>query len=187
MSADESGLRAFGRVSVARSVYEYQRLEKATAMFIDSHRLALPPVVYGTWAVWIEVAPWVIETVQGEGQHLSKRRFHDGLHALEHILISLVPLIVMCEQQDFSSQHARHDLTDCSDHLLLFETHRGGLGLSMRVADRVRFLLERALEGMESCPCRDGCPSCVFLSICGDDNAHVDKAAAVDIAKLLLM
>jgi DEAD/DEAH box helicase domain-containing protein len=136
------------------------------------------------------------------------RDFDRGaLHAIEHVLLSIAPLHALCEIGDLSCQHTRRDgdrnrcaqcckykyagihllhCTGVSDLLLLFETSRGGSGLSAVVSSRWFALLDAALRVLQSCACAQGCPQCVHVSQCGDYNEGLDKGAAKLTLTMLL-
>ena len=47
-------------------------------------------------------------------------------------------------------------------------------------------MLERTLEMLSSCPCEDGCPSCVHSPQCGNANRTLNKQLAIRLLKQLL-
>jgi DEAD/DEAH box helicase domain-containing protein len=72
----------------------------------------------------------------------------------------------------------------CRDKLLLYETHRGGMGLAERLSGAFDALLRSAQRIITECPCEVGCLSCVLLGSCYEEG--VDKAAAAEILSALL-
>merc|ERR1712110_942181 len=46
-------------------------------------------------------------------------------------------------------------------------------------------LLSNAVELIESCSCKEGCPNCIVTPRCGEYNHGLDKAAALKIGRAL--
>ena len=56
----------------------------------------------------------------------------------------------------------------------------------MRPSGRVETLLDATCSLIEDCEGEDGCPACVHSPKCGSGNRPIDKAAAAQVARLLL-
>eukprot|EP00638_Chattonella_subsalsa_P000234 CAMPEP_0117767162 /NCGR_PEP_ID=MMETSP0947-20121206/21430_1 /TAXON_ID=44440 /ORGANISM="Chattonella subsalsa, Strain CCMP2191" /LENGTH=1052 /DNA_ID=CAMNT_0005590729 /DNA_START=41 /DNA_END=3200 /DNA_ORIENTATION=+ len=171
----------YGPVTVRKQVYGYRHRDKRTTEILEMVDVFLPPTEFQTLAMWLEIPPSVKDHVVSLGRDYDK----GGLHAIEHVLISLAPASVMCDQADLSCQHTRRDGDINRDKLLLFETQRGGLGLSEKLMQQFVLLLQTAKEIIQSCNCEDGCLSCIQLGRCGEYNEGLEKDAALDILNLL--
>lgn len=94
-------------------MYGYKVRDKLTARVTDAVDLYLPPMEYDTMAVWLTELPHELRQrfrEYGPGGKPHYTRFGQaGLHAIEHVLISLAPLEIMCDPQDLSCQHTRRD------------------------------------------------------------------------------
>jgi DEAD/DEAH box helicase domain-containing protein len=69
----------------------------------------------------------------------------------------------------------------------VYDGVEGGLGFSRAVYDEFESLAARAADRLRSCDCGrpDGCPACTYSPNCGNDNAPLLRAAAVDVLALL--
>jgi DEAD/DEAH box helicase domain-containing protein len=70
--------------------------------------------------------------------------------------------------------------------IFIYDGYPGGVGLSARAYEILEDLVRRTLELTASCPCEDGCPSCIHSPKCGSGNKPLDKEATLKIAALLL-
>jgi DEAD/DEAH box helicase domain-containing protein len=69
----------------------------------------------------------------------------------------------------------------------VYDGVEGGLGFSRAVYDEFEALAARAADRLRSCDCGrpDGCPACTYSPNCGNDNAPLLRAPAVDVLELL--
>ncbi len=69
----------------------------------------------------------------------------------------------------------------------VYDGVEGGLGFSRAVYDEFEGLAARAADRLRACDCGrpDGCPACTYSPNCGNDNAPLLRAAAVDVLELL--
>jgi DEAD/DEAH box helicase domain-containing protein len=69
----------------------------------------------------------------------------------------------------------------------VYDGVEGGLGFSRAVYDEFERLAARAADRLRACDCGrpDGCPACTYSPNCGNDNAPLLRAAAVDVLELL--
>lgn len=87
------------------------------------------------------------------------------------------------------------------NRILLYDTQVGGIGLTKAMLSRGKELLEAALDIVETCRCKTGCPSCVHDHLCKvwentvksclltsfqEYNEVIDKPASVIILKSLI-
>jgi len=163
-------------------VYGYRVKDKRTMRVRDEVELHLPAMEYQTVACWLELPPTLPKSLFPP--HEQERYDRGGLHAIEHLLISLAPLELFCEPSDWSCQHTRRDTDLNRLKLLLFETARGGMGLSTQMAGALGKLLRSAQKIVSKCPCENGCLECILLPSCYEDG--LDKEAANIILQALV-
>lgn len=113
--------------------------------------------------------------------------FDSGLHGLEHLLLGLLPLEVMCDPTDVGSTSHGADLANNSQPVIyLFDSCEGGAGFAHGCYLRVEDLLQLAYSTVKSCRCASGCPACVQSARCREANDRVSKQGARQILQLLL-
>ena len=106
-----------------------------------------------------------------------------SLHALEHALIGLLPVFAHCDTRDVGgvSEVAHPDLG--GPVISVHDAHPGGVGIAEVAFERIEELLAATAENIETCPCAEGCPSCVQSPGCGSGNEPLDKAGAALLAR----
>ena len=84
-----------------------------------------------------------------------------AIGGLAYVLGNLAPLYLMCDPSDIQvSADARNPLTQAPT-LVIYETVPAGVGFSQRLFELSEELFAAALELVDDCRCRDGCPACV--------------------------
>jgi DEAD/DEAH box helicase domain-containing protein len=113
--------------------------------------------------------------------------FMGGIHALEHALIGLMPLLVLCDRNDLGGiAHPWHHQTGGAA-IFVYDGYAGGMGLTEQGFSAIGQLLTRTGEAIAACPCQLGCPSCVHSPKCGSGNRPIDKEAACFILDRLIL
>jgi DEAD/DEAH box helicase domain-containing protein len=105
---------------------------------------------------------------------------------VEHAAIGLLPLLAMCDRWDIGGvSYPRYPETGEAT-IFIYDGHRGGVGVTEKGFELLNELLRRTLDAITSCPCKDGCPSCIQSPKCGNLNAPLDKCAAVELLRHFL-
>jgi len=89
-----------------------------------------------------------------------------------------IPLKVLDEKEE----PAFYDIA-FEPNIFIYDHFPGGIGLSPSLFDLEKQLLEQCLKTINSCPCQEGCPSCVGPT---KETGRQAKQAAMDILKNLL-
>jgi len=80
---------------------------------------------------------------------------------LAYVLSNIAPLFLMCAPGDVQvSAEVRNPLTRLPT-VVIYERVSAGVGFSQRLFELHDRLLASALELVNDCLCRDGCPACV--------------------------
>ncbi|MEI6043815.1 MAG: DEAD/DEAH box helicase [Chloroflexota bacterium] len=113
--------------------------------------------------------------------------FDSGLHGLEHLLLGLFPLEVMCDPQDIGSASYGSDLEhQTRPTIYFFDSFEGGAGFTHGCYPRFEDLLHLAARTLASCRCKEGCPACVQSARCREVSVSVSKEATSAILHHLL-
>jgi DEAD/DEAH box helicase domain-containing protein len=100
--------------------------------------LDLPPQVFETEGLWVEVPDRI--RVQAEA---AKLHFMGGIHAMEHALIGLMPLVVLCDRGDLGGiSHPWHEQAG-SAAVFVYDGYTGGMGLTARAFASMHALLDQ--------------------------------------------
>ena len=143
--------------------------------------LDLPEQTFESDGIWFEIP----SKVQAEAE---SRRLHlmGGIHAMEHAVIGMFPLIVMTDRNDLGGISIPYHPQVGTAAVFIYDGIPGGAGLCRQAFYRAGDLLDVTLKAIRTCPCESGCPSCVHSPKCGSGNRPIDKASAVFVLKKLL-
>lgn len=154
---------AWGKVAVSEKVYAYlvKRFDRVVA---KEDVRGIPPIEFETIAVWcrIVVPPSLSGSLAG------------GLHAAEHALIAVTPLMAMCDRWDIGGHSTAHG-PGGKPSIFIYDGFPGGTGITERLYRCYGELAVRALELVSGCNCQDGCPRCIMSPKCGSNNEPLDK------------
>lgn len=164
---------SLGRVKVTDRVSGYQRRLVSGHQVIATVPLDLPPTVFETEGLWIEIPEGLQRRVEDERFH-----FMGGIHALEHAAIGIFPLLVLCDRNDVGGIAYPFHPQLGKPAVFIYDGHPGGVGLCREAFGKIGELLEKTRMVITSCPCETGCPSCVHSPKCGSGNRPIDKASA---------
>jgi len=172
---------SFGYLRVTDTVTGFQRRLVAGQKLISMEQLDLPPLVFETEGLWIEIPEAVQKRIEREQYH-----FMGGIHALEHGAISIFPLLVLCDRNDVGGiAHPFHEQLSKAA-VFIYDGYPGGVGLARKAFEKIDELLHLTQKAIGDCPCELGCPSCVHSPKCGSGNRPIDKQSALEILAVLM-
>lgn len=175
------GSLAWGDVRVTSRVVQYERHLVRGGGLLSVHDLQLPPQEFETQAVWLVVPHEAQRVVQAPGRQLL-----GSLHALEHASIALFPLFALCDRWDLGGISTAYHPHPGTAAVFIYDGVPGGVGLARYAWEVYPDLLARVAELIASCPCEEGCPSCIHSPKCGNRNSPLDKAGALALAREFL-
>ncbi|MFZ1128248.1 DEAD/DEAH box helicase [Methanoregula sp.] len=165
---------AFGDVEVTEQYTAYKIKRGDTILSVEP--LSLPPLTFRTKAFWLVLPDTLAAAVSAGGLDLA-----GGLHGAEHALIALMPLHVMCDRWDIGGLSTPSFGENGEPTIFVYDGYEGGIGLAEKAFTLLPALFLSAYELVRDCPCRKGCPSCIYSPKCGNDNVPLDKEATVKI------
>ena len=171
------GLVCRGRLRIMDQVTGYEKRSTSGNRLLTIVPLDAPPHVFETEGLWYVFPDSTRLRLEAAFLH-----FMGAIHALEHAAIGLLPLLVMADRNDFGGiSIPLHPQTGLPG-VFIYDGLPGGAGLTRQAFGQAGELLRLSREAIASCPCEDGCPSCVHSPKCGSGNRPISKAGAVALA-----
>nr|WP_246858530.1 DEAD/DEAH box helicase [Citricoccus sp. SGAir0253] len=170
-----------GPVKVTTQVVSFQRKALVSGEVLGEEPLDLDARELFTTAVWFH-CPSEVLVAAG----LTMDRLPGALHAAEHAMIGLLPLVASNDRWDIGGvSMALHPDTG-EPAVFVYDGHPGGAGFAERGFAQAETWLQATLDTVRSCACPDGCPSCVQSPKCGNRNNPLDKAGAATLLDFVL-
>ena len=170
-----------GMLRVTERIIGYWKKDIRTREIIGEYPLALPPSIFTTMGVWMEVNEDVLDLIQAK-----KYGRAGSLHAAEHAAIASLPLFALCDRMDLGGVSYPFNPELGSAAIFIYDGHAGGVGLTKRGLECVEEWFFATIRLMEECPCETACPSCTHDPQCGNNNEPLDKRGAIMILNNLL-
>jgi DEAD/DEAH box helicase domain-containing protein len=170
-----------GILKVTEQIVGYEKRKVFSGERISVHALELPPQSFVGQGIWVEIPRSMIDELL-----LRERHAMGSIHAVEHAMLSLIPLFAMCDRNDVGGISFESNPQVGGGAIFLYDGYPGGAGLTWRAFEVLRTLLDKTLSLISECPCELGCPSCIHSPKCGSGNHPLDKRGAVDLLKWLL-
>jgi DEAD/DEAH box helicase domain-containing protein len=172
---------SYGRLRVTVRIIGYEKRLTRGHRLIDVCPLDLDPFVFETDGLWVQISPQIRDKIEAARLH-----FMGGIHALEHAMIGLMPLLVLADRNDLGGIAQPYHPSLGTAAVFVYDGIPGGVGLTRQAFARIKALLDQTLQAVKTCPCQAGCPACVHSPKCGAGNRPLDKQAAVYILELSL-
>ena len=170
-----------GDLKVTEVVTGYEKRTVPGHELVGKDSLDLPPQIFETVGMWIEIDDVIRAHVEDSGYH-----FMGGIHAVEHGVIRMFPLFCLCDRNDIGGIAYTHHPELEKAAVFIYDGYPGGGGLAQHGFEMILELLEKTLLHIKECPCEEGCPSCIHSPKCGSGNKPLDKQAAILVLECLL-
>lgn len=152
------GRAHFGDATVSWRTAAFKKIKFYTQENIGYSRLDLPPQQLETTACWFIPSPEALALPASFGL-----KAVEGLVGIRNVAVNMLPLVAMCDRLDVGG------LVESSNFgtptMFLYDRYPRGLGFSEKGYELFETLLQHCLTTIASCPCDDGCPSCVGLAV----------------------
>jgi DEAD/DEAH box helicase domain-containing protein len=172
---------ALGTVRVVSRVVGYKRFDRYSGDLLSAEELFLPPSELTTRGFWYTVPAPVLADAG-----IDLPDWPGTLHAVEHAAIGMMPLFTICDRWDVGGVSTALHADTGHPTITIYDAYAGGAGIAELGFAAADEHLGATLEVIASCPCEDGCPSCVQSPKCGNGNEPLDKAGAIALLRTLL-
>jgi len=171
---------SFGRLRVTERIHAYQKILLGKQKIIARIPLDFPPRIFETKGIWLEISPAIQQKLERANIH-----FMGSIHALEHAMIGIMPLLVLCDRNDIGGiSYPLHDQTGKST-IFIYDGYAGGIGLCEKGFASLGELLAQTEKIVTECSCDLGCPTCVHSPKCGSGNRPIDKNGCIRLLHYL--
>ncbi|MCS7067731.1 MAG: DEAD/DEAH box helicase [Meiothermus sp.] len=189
-----------GPVLLRERVTGYVKKRFVSETVLEEVALLMPELTFQTEAIWfhpcegLAVLPTLetgnpIEASSPDPSLLAEAQVPSAIHALEHTLIGLLPLLVLAERQDIGGVsypfYPRPLPSGSGPTIFIYDGYPGGVGYARAAARQFPRWVAAARDLLQSCPCETGCPRCILSPKCGNGNQFLDKPTARMLAEAL--
>ncbi|MCO5587698.1 hypothetical protein L7F22_041649 [Adiantum nelumboides] len=178
----------YGHVRIETHVWGYFKVDRR-ANILDVVDVDCPPFIRNTVGLWMDVPLWLVEMLGSKQINAAA-----AIHAAEHALLSLTPMFVVSLAGDVRTEckvaereYARKTTTRKRPARLIFYDAPGqNGGVCSKAFEHLDGLIRIAIAVIESCPCIEGCPSCVTSQTCAHANVVTSKVGALGVLRGLV-
>ncbi|GAA5908045.1 hypothetical protein JCM5296_004364 [Sporobolomyces johnsonii] len=179
---------SYGTVQLTSIVFGYFKVDKRNNI-LDTVDISSPPFIRTSHGLWVDVPKRALEI-------LLQKNFHPAgsIHAAEHALMSLTPIVAMCTEGDVRTEckQPEKELASVASsrkrpaRLILYDTAGKSGGICAKAFDHISTLIAQAADTIANCRCAEGCPSCVASMSCSGGNAILAKIGALIVLDAIL-
>ena len=83
------------------------------------------------------------------------------LRSLGYLIRHVAPVFLLCDTRDLGVAERLKDVDFDAPCLYIYDNYPGGTGLAEGLLENIERILISCREVVQSCPCREGCPSCI--------------------------
>jgi DEAD/DEAH box helicase domain-containing protein len=168
-----------GKVEVQDKYIGYKI--KKYEQVVNFAQLDLPLVIFQTMGLWFDLPVHLRNECEFRGLD-----FAGGMHAVEHAMISISPLLAMCDRRDLGGVSYPFYPETGKALIFIYDAYEGGIGISEKLFETFKALVQMTHNLIKDCGCEEGCPACILSSKCGNNNRPMDKEAALYILENML-
>ncbi|MGI6357484.1 MAG: DEAD/DEAH box helicase [Bacillota bacterium] len=143
---------SMGEVAVTIFATIFKKVRLYTHENVGWGRIRLPEEQVHTTAFWVSV---------DQDCGYSADDLQSGLVGISNLLRAIAPVFLLTDSRDLGIACQVKAPFTGQPTVFLYDMYPGGIGLAEKLYTVRRELLEAALGAVDSCVCRDGCPSCV--------------------------
>ncbi|MDR2830948.1 MAG: DEAD/DEAH box helicase [Methanobrevibacter sp.] len=165
----------FGQLEVLEDFFKYKKVHFSKTLGVFP--IDMPPLKFKTKGLWFTVDEDLKEEL--EKKYDDKNVFIGGLHGLEHSLIGLYPLHVMCDRFDVDGLSDGYHEDTQKPSIFIYDAYEGGIGINEKAIEIFEKLIKSSSKLLESCNCDEGCPACIYSPKSGNNNKPLHKEGTI--------
>ncbi|KZX10048.1 DEAD/DEAH box helicase [Methanobrevibacter filiformis] len=165
----------FGELEVKEDFIKYKKMHFSKTL--GTYFLDLPPLRFKTKGIWFTI-PTEHKTIL-EDKFKEEDVFHGGLHGIEHGIIGLFPLHVMCDRFDIGGLSTNYHADTQEATIFIYDAYEGGIGINEKAIELFKEIIHSTYDLVKNCSCKEGCPSCIYSPKCGNENKPLHKDATI--------
>ncbi len=183
-----------GRGKVIIDYFAYKKKKISNDDVIETQRTGLEPIELNTQVMWLEipedmeremldVAEEKLKKGDWDRSKGAKYHYEGALHAAEHSLIQMLPLLMLIDKKDVGGISTAYNSELDSGAIFIYDGIQGGVGFSHDAYERIEELVESSKESLKDCDCGrlKGCPACTYSADCGNDNDPLNRPLAIGL------
>lgn len=172
---------SWGRLKVIEQVTGFSKVNNFTQKVASTTKLELPEQIIETEGMWLDLK-------DDQRKYIEDRKMHfmGAIHAIEHAMIAMFPLLILCDRNDIGGISCPHHHQTDGSSIFIYDGYGGGAGLTEEAYNLGERLLDQTLATIRTCTCENGCPSCVHSPKCGSGNRPIDKDASRALLQLVI-
>ncbi len=171
----------YGRIEVQTTVTSFDLLRLPGHVYQATFQLDCPTRTLQTTGTWFTLEESVVKQLQLDEEQL----LGGGLHAAEHALIGMLPLIATCDRWDLGGLSLTQHLQTGLPTVFVYDGTAGGAGFSRHGFRELPTWVDLTYRQVNECPCKNGCPRCIHSPKCGNRNEMLSKSAGRDLLEFL--
>ncbi len=148
-----------GDILVRTQVAKYKKLKFKTHENIGYGDVTLPEEEMHTRSVLL-----ILEKELQTGRSFDNLPDHYKgaiLRSLGYLIRHVAPVFLLCDTRDLGVAERLKDVDLDAPCLYVYDSYPGGTGLAEGLIENIERILISCREVVQSCPCTEGCPSCI--------------------------
>ncbi|MBZ9570907.1 DEAD/DEAH box helicase [Methanobrevibacter sp. TMH8] len=163
----------FGELEVSEDFHKYKKMHFSKSL--GTFNLDLPPLKFKTKGIWFTIPEKIKDILEDKFEENDV--FAGGLHGVEHAIIGLYPLHVMCDRFDIGGLSTNYHPDTQEATIFIYDAYEGGIGICEKALEVFNQLVQSTKSLIDTCQCESGCPSCIYSPKCGNENKPLHKDA----------
>ncbi|WP_245676723.1 DEAD/DEAH box helicase [Bacillus solimangrovi] len=146
----------YGDVTVNAKATIFKKIKMSSFENIGSGPIHLPEEELHTSSTWLVFNNDIVEIYE-------KSTLEHALIGISNLLKQIIPVFVMCDGNDVHVVPQMKAVHNEKPTIFMYDRYPGGIGLSEQIYKMHADILREVVKIASSCPCENGCPSCVGI------------------------